>query len=99
VGDVTGLSSLPSIFIPFNNTQTAKLVGVRTKLGAGTSVGVQLKRNGSNVSGVIIVTTTAVMTALGNIAITADDEFTMVLSTPVGTPTHLSATLIVEHTP
>jgi hypothetical protein len=99
VGDVSDLTTLPSIFIPFNGTQAAKLVGIRTKLASGTSVGVQVKRNGSNVGGVITVTTASTMTSLGNVAISADDELSMVLSAPVGTPTHLSATLVVEHTP
>lgn len=99
VGDVSLLTTLPSIFIPFNATQAAVLVSVRTKLASGTSVGVQIKRNGSNVGSVITVTPTAATTSLGNVALAANDELTLVLSAPVGTPTHLTVTVIVEHTP
>jgi len=99
VGDVTLLTTLPSIAIPFNGTQAAVLVGLRAKLASGTSVGVQVQRNGVNVGSVITVTTAATTTPLGNLALTADDDLTIVLSAPVGVPTHLSATLIVEHTP
>ena len=99
VGDVTGLTTLPSLFVPLLGTQAAVLHSVRTKLASGTSLGVQVRRNGSNVGGVITVTTTAATTTLGSVALADTDELTMVLSAPVGTPTHLSVTLIVEHTP
>jgi hypothetical protein len=98
-GDVTALTTLPSIFIPLVGTQTATLVSIRTKLGSGTSVGVQVKRNGTNVGSVITVTTTAATTSLGTVALAADDELTIVLSSPVGTPSTLTATAVVEHTP
>jgi hypothetical protein len=98
VGDVSGLTTLPSIFIPFNGTQAATLVGLRMKIATGTSVGVQLKRNGANVGSVVTVTTTVATTTLSQV-LAADDELTIVLSSPVGTPTHLTATLYIEHTP
>jgi len=97
VGNVSTLTTLPALFVPLA-TQTATLVGVRAKLGSGTSVGVQVKRNGSNVGGVITVTTTAATTALSQ-ALAADDELTIVLSAPVGAPTNLGVTLFVQHTP
>jgi len=98
VGDVTALTVLPSIFIPFGTTQSAKLVGIRTKLGSGTSIDVQLKRNGTNLGSVITVIPTAVTTTF-NQSLAANDELTLVLSSPVGSPTHLTVTLFVEHTP
>ena len=98
VGDVTALTTLPSMFIPMNGTQAAQLIGVRAKLASGTSVGVQVKRNGANLGAVITVTPTTATTAFAQ-ALAADDELTFVLSSPVGTPTHLSLTLYVEHTP
>jgi hypothetical protein len=47
---------------------------------------------------VITVTPTAATTAFSQ-ALAADDELTIVLSSPVGTPSNLTATLYVEHTP
>ena len=99
VGDVSALTILPSLFIPLTGTQAATLVSIRTKIGSGTSVGVQVKRNGSNVGSVITVTTATATTSLGNVALSDGDELTLVLSSPVGTPSHLGATLILEHTP
>jgi hypothetical protein len=72
-------------------------VGLRAKLGSGTSLGVQVRRNGGNVGGVITVTTAAATTTF-NQALAADDELSLVLSAPVGTPTNLTATLYLEHT-
>jgi hypothetical protein len=99
VGDVSAITTLPSLFVLETGTQAAVLYGIRTKIASGTSVGVQVKRNGSNVGSVITVTTTAATTTLGSVALSDNDEITLVLSSPVGTPTHLSATLILEHTP
>ena len=98
VGDVTALTTMPSMFVPLLGTQAAVLVGVRGKLGSGTSVGVQLRRNGSNLGSVITVTGTAATTAFSQ-ALAADDELTMVLSSPVGAPSNLGLTLYLEHTP
>lgn len=98
VGDVSALTTLPSMFVPLRSGQTATLIGLRAKLGSGTSVGVQVKRNGSNLGSVITVTGTAATTAFSQ-ALTADDELTLVLSSPTGTPTHLGMTLYLEHTP
>ncbi len=99
VGDLTALTTLPSIFVPIVGTQVAKLISIRTKIASGTSIGVQVKRNGTNVGSVITVTTTAATTSLGTVTLAANDELQLVLSSPVGTPTSLSATLILEHTP
>jgi hypothetical protein len=99
VGDVSALTTLPSMFVPLLGTQAAVLYGVRTKLGSGTSVGVQVRRNGSNVGSVITVTGTATTTPLGDVALADNDELTIVLSSPVGTPSNLSVTVILEHTP
>ena len=99
VGDVSALTILPSLFIPLTGTQMATLVALRAKIVSGTSISVQVQRNGSNVGSVITVTTTATTASLGNVALSDGDELTLVLSSPVGTPTHLGATLILEHTP
>jgi hypothetical protein len=98
LGDVTTVSSVPSMFVPLLGTQQAVLIGVRAKLGSGTSIGVQMRRNGGNVGGVITVTPTAATTAL-SVTLADGDEVSFVLSSPVGTPTNLSVTALLEHTP
>jgi hypothetical protein len=98
VGDVSGLTTLPAMFVPLLGTQAAALIGVRTRLGSGTSVGVQVRRNGGNLGSVITATGTAATTAFSQ-ALAADDELTIVLSAPVGTPTNLGVSLFIEHTP
>lgn len=97
VGDVSGLAALPSIFIAELETQSAVLVGLRAKIGSG-SVGVQVIHNGSNVGGVITVTTTPATTAF-SLPLADGDDLSLTLSSPAGTPSNLSATLILEHTP
>jgi hypothetical protein len=99
VGDVTTITTLPSIFVPLTSTQTATLYGIRTKIGSGTSVGVQVVRNGVNVGSVVTVTTTAATTTLGSVALADSDEIALVLSAPVATPSNFSATLILEQVP
>jgi hypothetical protein len=99
VGDVSAISTLPSMFVPLRAGQAAVLVGIRAKIGSGTSVGVQVRRNGSNVGSVITVNTTAATTSLGNVALANNDELTLVLSAPSGTPSNFGATLVLEHTP
>lgn len=98
VGDVSTLTALPSIFIAELGTQSAVLVGLRAKLGSGTSVGVQVTHNGSNVGSVMTVTATPALTAF-NVPLADGDDLSLTLSSPVGTPSNLSATLILEHTP
>jgi len=95
---VSALTTLPSMFVPLRAGQASTLIGLRAKLGSGTSIGVQLKRNGSNLGSVITVTTTVATTAFSQ-ALTGDDELTLVLSSPAGAPSNLGMTLYLEHTP
>ena len=96
VGDVSALTALPSIFVPLIAPQVTTLYGIRTKIRSGTSVGLQMQRNGSNIGGPITVTTTAVTTMLGGVVLADGDELTPIRSSPVGAPTDFSATLILE---
>jgi hypothetical protein len=86
------------MFAPLVGTQAAILYGIRAKLGGGTSVGVQVTRNGSNVGSVITVTSTAATTTLGSVALADGDALALVLSAPTGSPTNFGATLILEQT-
>ena len=96
LGDLTTITQLPSFWVPKATAQTVNLVGIRHKIAAGTSIGFQLKRNGSNVGSVITVTQTAVTTAITPTALADLDEFTAVLSAPVGTPATFGGTLLLE---
>lgn len=96
LGDLTLLTVLPSIFIPIVSPQTAAVIELRMKIASGTSITVQPKKNGSNLGSTIVVTPTATTTAVSS-TLANNDELTLLLSSPVGTPTTLSATLIVEH--
>jgi hypothetical protein len=99
VGDVTVITTLPSLFIPLRAGQASALAAVRAKLGSGTSINVQVKRNGLDVGSPITVTPAAWTTSLGNVALADGDEVTVVLSSPIGNPSDLGITLILEHTP
>jgi len=95
LGDLTSVTTLPSTHVPLASGQSATLVGLRAKIASGTSITVQVKRNGSNLGSTIVVTTTVATTAFSQ-ALSADDELTILLSSPSGTPTTLSATMYLE---
>lgn len=97
VGDIIA-ATLPVMFVPKNGTQNVTLVGTRAKIGGGTSITAQVQRNGSNLGSPITVTPTAATTAFSQ-ALADQDEIRVVLSAPVGSPTDLSFTLLLEHTP
>jgi hypothetical protein len=84
-------ATLPAIF----TTQACTLIGARTKLGSGTSITAQVQRNGANVGSPITITPTSA-TAPFSYALAVDDELSLVLSAPVGAPSNLSITLILE---
>lgn len=87
------------MFIPLRPGQASVLAALRSKINSGGSINAQVKRNGTNVGGVITVTTTPATISLGNLALADNDEVTVVLSSPSGAPTDLGMTLILEHTP
>jgi hypothetical protein len=99
LGDVSGITTLPSMFIPLRSGQASVLASLRSKITFGTSINAQVKRNGANVGGIITITTIAATTSLGNLTLADNDELTVVLSSPIGAPTDLGMTLILEHTP
>ena len=92
--DVTPVATLPSFFVPKHANQTVRLAGLRGKLLSG-SVGLQIRRNGSNVGGVITLTSSVSYTSLGDVALADGDEIGAVL-TAHASPTTLSATVVLE---
>jgi hypothetical protein len=95
-GVLTAGQSVPPIFIPKVAAQTATLVSVRAMLASGTSIGVQVQRNGSNLGSLITVTPTAASTTFSQ-AFADLDRLGIVLSAPVASPSDLSFTAIFEH--
>ena len=98
MADLTAVVNVPSFFVPKSATQLTQLIAVRHKIRAGTSIGVQLRLNGASVGGVITVTQTATTLVLTPVTLADMDELSIVLSAPVGTPTDLTFTLVLETT-
>ena len=96
-GVVASGQVVPCFFVPLAAGQSATLVGIRAELKSGTSIDVQLQRNGSNIGGVVTVTTAAATTAYSQ-AVADGDDFALVLSGATGNPSDLSVTAIFEHT-
>jgi hypothetical protein len=88
--------TLPPIFVPEAGAQDTRLIGARAMIGSGTSIAVQVRRNGIGVGSPIVVTTTAATTAFAQ-ALIDTDTLGLVLSSPIGAPTDLSVTLLLEH--
>jgi len=103
---VSGSIAVPSgqtdFIVPFTvqfaSGQTANLVTARYSINAGTSVTLDVTRNGSNITGYtgISVTTTPATTTQTQ-ALTSDDELAIVISGVSGSPFNLSFTLFIEY--
>ena len=96
LGNLAPVTVLPSFFVPKAANQTVKLSALRAKIVSGTSIAVQIKRNGSDVGSPITVTPTTTSTSLGDIALADGDEISAVCSAHSGAPTTLSATVVLE---
>jgi hypothetical protein len=95
IGTLTGITALPSFFIPKHDNQTVKLAGVFSKLVSG-QVNLQIKRNGANVASPVTVTSVKTFTDMGNVSLADGDEISAVLSGAVSAPDTLSATVVLE---
>lgn len=90
---------IPPIFVPVGAAQITKLVRVRYRILAGTSVTFTLQRNGVDVPGAVgLVAGTAVLeTDFADLVIADDDAIQAIVTAVAGTPQNLSVTLIFEH--
>ena len=88
---------IPPFFVPVIAGQASKIIGSRSKLGSGTSIGYQLTRNGSNVGTSEVATTTASTETFTPVTVADDDEIGVALSSPSGSPANLSLTVYLEH--
>jgi hypothetical protein len=95
-GALDATIDVPDLFIPEAASQAATIVQLVAKLDSGTSIDVQVRRNGANVSTAKTVTSTKQSFTLSQ-AITDGDALDLTLANPVGSPSDLGATLILEH--
>lgn len=96
-GSLTASMVIPGFFVPVGAGQAVSVVGVRAKIGSGTSLAVQLQKNGSSVGSAVSVTTTAATTALSS-SLADGDLLSVTTASPSGSPQNLSYTVILEHT-
>ena len=96
-GVLTAGMFVPNIFIPKRSNQSVTGVGIRAAINSGTSVVVTLTKNGAAQSPPITVTTTPSLTTLGNYVYADGDRVGLSISSPVGSPSDLSCTLLLEH--
>jgi len=95
-GILTAAMIIPVIFVPKRANQSVTIVGARAMILSGTSVGVQLQRNGTNVGGVITVTSTPSLVSFTQ-ALADGDRLGLVISAPVASPSDMSYTVLLEH--
>jgi hypothetical protein len=98
LGDVSSLTVLPSMFVQKSPGQAIAVYGLVGKIASGTRIDVQLTRNGVAMGNVFWATPTYSGIALPATLLNDNDELTLVLANPIGTPTTLSMTLLLEHT-
>lgn len=97
IGGTVAAQTTPVMFVPVADTQSVSLVAARHKIASGTSVTVQVRRNGTNVGSTITVGPTSTTTALGPVTLSNGDELDAVITSPTGTPIDLSFSLTLEH--
>ncbi len=87
-------------FVSLASGQTAKLVKVRHKINAGTSVTCKLQKNGSDITGFtgISVTTTAADTDPADVTLANNDKLALVVTGTSGNPQNMSFTIFIEYT-
>jgi len=96
-GALSASMIIPQIFVPKRSNQSVTVVGARAMILSGTSIGIQLQRNGTNLGSVMTVTTTASLQTLSQ-TLTDGDRLGLVTSAPSGSPSDLSYTVLLEHT-
>lgn len=95
LGDLGGVITLPSFFVPKHANQTVKLAGIFADVERGT-IKLQIKRNGTDIGPLLTLGQTAVWTPLGGVVLAHGDKISAVLSNPVNAPATLSATVTLE---
>lgn len=97
-GALSAGMGIPSFFVPVAAGQVVAVVGVRAKIASGTSIAIQLTKNGSNVSSAVTVNATPTTTSLST-TIANGDELGITTASPTGVPADLSFTVVLSSTP
>lgn len=102
---VSGLldSSLvvPDVTIPIATGQASRIVAVRARIETGTSVDVQVRRNGSATGFALlnnVTTSWQTMSPAPNVSLTDQDAIDFTLADFQGSPSNLAVAVTVEHT-
>ena len=95
-GEITAALVVPDLHIAEAVTQVATLVKMVAKLESGTSVDVQVRKNGSALGTAKTVTVSKQSFSYSD-ALADDDALDLTFSSPVAVPKDLGATLIIEH--
>lgn len=97
-GDIDTSINVPDFYFFKATAQSSKLVSVETRLESGTSVGVGVRRNGTLIGGVTITVTTTRLSQSYDQVLSDGDALDLVFTDPIGGPTDLGVTLVIEHT-
>lgn len=99
-GTVDAATNFPNAYVPIAaDGQTVTVKGVKARIESGTSIDVQLRRNGANLgSSLNDVGSGAWASQTLNQALSDADELDVVLSDPQGTPKDLAVIVILQHT-
>lgn len=94
-GALAATVNVPDFHVSKASSQTVTLVQVVARIESGTSIGVQVRVNASNVGSVQTVTQTK-QTFTYSQSISDGDAVDLVLSSPSGSPIDLGFTLVME---
>jgi hypothetical protein len=94
-GSIDSTVNVPDLIYSKATNQTSTLVGLTARIESGTSIDVNIRRNGSVVS-TVTVTGIKETFALSQ-ALSDDDALDLTFANPIATPKDLGATLIIEH--
>ena len=97
MGDVTSLPKLPTFFVPIAVGQTVTLIGFRGVLVSGTSILVAVMLNGVTITGGLQITNAGGNNLTLTQPLADGDKLSFELSNPIGVPTTLSLTMVLEH--
>ena len=96
-GEITPTIVVPDFHVAGALKQRSKLIGMIARLSSGTSVDVRVRRNGAVVGSANTVTSSKSYYSYSQ-DVFDGDALDLLFSNPVGTPTDLGVTLIIEHT-
>jgi hypothetical protein len=94
-GALSSSNNIPDYFVALATGQTSKLVNVVAKVESGTSIDLQMRRNGTNLGTAHTITATKSAPAYTQ-ALSDGDSLDFTLANPVGSPVDLAVTLVIE---